>query len=113
MRSAPIDSMTRALVGLSTAPQAMSSCAAPMGPARGRPAGEVSVALLSAAAQAGPATVRELAARACVGYGAARYTATRLVSRGALVPVAEGRPMVLAAAEALSFWEAGPQGDHE
>lgn len=74
----------------------------------GRPVGavgDVSKALLSAAQAAGPATVRELAARACVGYGTARYTATRLVSRGALVPVAEGRPMVLAAAAARSFWE--------
>lgn len=101
----PLDSMSRVLLSLSS-PAVVGSGALRAAPcvARGRPAGDVSQALLSAAAAA-PATVRELAARACVGYGAARYTATRLVSRGALVPVAEGRPMVLAAAVARSFWE--------
>jgi hypothetical protein len=109
MRSMPLDSMSRVLLSLSSpAVVGVAAGALRAAPcvARGRPAGDVSQALLSAAAAA-PATVRELAARACVGYGAARYTATRLVSRGALVPVAEGRPMVLAAAAARSFWEEG------
>lgn len=61
---------------------------------RGRPAGDLSRALMGAAA-AGPATVRELAERACVGYGAARYTASRLVSRGDLVCVSTERPVLL------------------
>lgn len=87
---------------------------------RGRPAGEVSRALMGAAA-AGPATVRELAERACVGYGAARYTASRMVSRGELVILSPTeRPVVLgleaggaadvpaapaASATLRSFWE--------
>ena len=115
MRSMPLDSMSRVLLSLSSpAVVGVGAGALRAAPcvARGRPAGDVSQALLSAAAAA-PATVRELAARACVGYGAARYTATRLVSRGALVPVAEGRPMVLAAA-ARSFWEEdAAEGGHE
>lgn len=65
---------------------------------RGRPAGEVGLAMLSAVAQGGPGTVRDLAERACVGYAAARYTASRLVSRGALVALSAGRPAVLAPA---------------
>lgn len=73
--------------------------------AAGRPPGDVSRALLSAAAST-PGTVHELAERACVGYAAARYTSSRLVSRGELVPVREGRPRVLAVPVALrSFWE--------
>lgn len=63
---------------------------------RGRPMGEVGVALLQAA-KGGPGTVVQLAERACVGYGAARYTASRLVSAGALVPLTAGRPAVLGA----------------
>lgn len=59
--------------------------------------GEVGVALLHAAKR-GPGTVVQLAERACVGYGAARYTASRLVSAGALVPLSAGRPAVLGAA---------------
>lgn len=47
-----------------------------------------------------PATVRELAERAQVGYGVARYTASRLVDRGHLEVVASGRPAVLQRAEA-------------
>lgn len=39
--------------------------------------------------------MRELAARALVGYGPARYTCSRLVQLGALRPVAPGRPVVL------------------
>jgi hypothetical protein len=105
MRSVSLDSMARALVVLSTAPQAMSGHAAPLCPARGRPAGDLSLALLSAAAQSGPATVRDLAERACVGYAAARYTASRLVSRGELVALHQGRPRVLVPAAVRSFWE--------
>ena len=90
-------------------------------PARvGRPLGEVSLALLSAA-QRGPATARELAARACVGYDVARWKASDLVRMGALQPLGADRPRVLGlpqvvapaavAAEdafallARSFWE--------
>lgn len=57
--------------------------------------GDVAVALLGAARE-GPATVRTLAQRAQVGYGAAWYTACRLKERGQLVVVEEGRPAVLA-----------------
>ncbi len=67
---------------------------------RGRPEGSfgtVATALLSAAARE-PGTVVQLAERACVGYGAARYTASRLVSAGALAPRSAGRPVVLGAA---------------
>lgn len=83
--------------------------------------GEVATALLSAASMA-PGTVAQLAERACVGYDAARYTASRLVSAGALVAVAGGRPAVLAGAQApaadgtrvalerlRSFWECSPE----
>lgn len=57
--------------------------------------GDVAVALLGAARE-GPGTVRTLAQRAQVGYGAAWYTATRLKERGELVVVEDGRPAVLA-----------------
>lgn len=63
----------------------------------GRPRGsygDVAVALRDAAAS-GPASVRVLCERAQVGYVAGRYTASRLVANGALVPVQPGRPMVL------------------
>lgn len=60
----------------------------------GRPLGEVSLALLSAAS-AGPGTVRELAARACVGFDAARFKASDLVRRGALAALTDERPRVL------------------
>jgi hypothetical protein len=52
----------------------------------GRPQGsfgEVGQALVKAAAH-GPGTARQLAERVCVGYDAARYTASRLVSAGVL-----------------------------
>lgn len=62
---------------------------------RGRPRGEVSIALLEAARQ-GPGTVVDLAARAQVGRHAARYTASRLVTRGELVALNAGRPAMLA-----------------
>ena len=68
---------------------------------------------ISAAASQGPADVRDLAARAQVGYGAARYTASRMLARGELCLVAAGRPAVLALPEpdepplqgGLSFWD--------
>ena len=59
--------------------------------------GDVAAALLSAAARS-PGTVVQLAERACVGYDAARFKAAALVRSGALVPLTEGRPRVLAAA---------------
>ena len=61
--------------------------------------GEVSKALLDAAKQQ-PGTVRELAQRACVGFDVARKSASRLKVSGALKPVHEGRPEVLAPATA-------------
>lgn len=75
----------------------------------GRPMGEISQALLGAARQ-GPATVRELAARGCVGFDAARLTAPRLVKAGALVPLTEGRPRVLALPKAPVVRKAGQDG---
>lgn len=64
---------------------------------RGRPMGEIAAALLCAAARS-PGTVAQLAERACVGYDAARFKASALVRRGALVPLTDARPRVLAAA---------------
>lgn len=64
---------------------------------RGRPMGELASALLHAAASS-PGTVAELAERACVGYDAARFKASALVRSGALVPLSDSRPRVLAAA---------------
>lgn len=63
----------------------------------GRPVGslgEVAQALVRAA-EHGPGTARQLAERACVGYDAARYTASRLVSAGVLSRVSARRPAVL------------------
>ncbi len=57
--------------------------------------GDIAHALMDAAA-VGPATVRSLAERAQVGYGAAAYTVTRLVQRGELEVVHACRPAVLA-----------------
>ena len=92
----------------------------------GRPAGiygEIGQALVKAAAQ-GPGTARQLAERSCVGYDAARYTASRLGSTGALARLSNERPALLGlpapacddAAEladqadllARCFWRAGP-----
>lgn len=70
--------------------------------------GEVASAMVSAAAH-GPGTVAELAARACVGYGAARYTASRLVSSGALVALSAGRPAVLGAPQAAEAPQWSPE----
>lgn len=60
-----------------------------------RPRGEVFEAMRTAAL-AGPGTVTELAHRGQVGLPVARYTASRMLARGDLVPVSSGRPMVLA-----------------
>lgn len=57
--------------------------------------GPVALALRHAAQHAGPGTVEALAARAGVGYAVARYTASRMVDRGELVVLYEGRPAVL------------------
>jgi hypothetical protein len=60
-----------------------------------RPTGDIALAILEAARQQ-PGTVRELAARACVGSRHARYTCSRLQSTGRLVPLTPGaRPAVL------------------
>lgn len=60
--------------------------------------GDLAEALSTAAAE-GPAQVTTLAARAHVGYGVARYTASRMVARGELVVLAAGRPAMLALPE--------------
>jgi hypothetical protein len=68
----------------------------------GRPAGsfgEVGLALVRAA-EHGPGTARQLAERVCVGYTAARYTASRLVSAGVLARTDE-RPARLGLPGAL------------
>jgi hypothetical protein len=70
-----------------------------------RPLGEISMALHEAAASS-PGSVRDLAYRAQVGYDAARYTASRMVDRGELVIVQQGRPAVLGVATAQT-----PGGD--
>lgn len=85
-----------------------------------RPPGEVSLALLRAAA-AGPAPVRVLAQRVQVGFDVARYTASRLVERGELARLSDVRPVVLGLPEHLgtvsasdsvrSFWEQGGEGE--
>jgi hypothetical protein len=68
--------------------------------------GDVALALRSAAL-AGPGTVRDLAQRAQVGYSAARYTASRLCSRGELVVLDGGsRPALLVAPELLETRDA-------
>lgn len=61
-----------------------------------RPLGDLSRALIAAAFEH-PGTVRQLAERAQVGFGAAEYTASRLVDRGQLIRLNEGRPAVLGA----------------
>lgn len=58
--------------------------------------GALAQVLLKAANDQGPGTVRVLAERGQVGYAAARYTASRLVSSGDLVVQTTGRPSVLA-----------------
>lgn len=60
----------------------------------GRPLGELALAMLQAAQQ-GPATVKALSWRAQVGYGSARYTASRMLARGMLVVVKQARPAVV------------------
>lgn len=77
-----------------------------------RPRGELSQALVKAAAQ-GPGPVRALAARAQVGYSAARYTASRMVDRGELVVLEPGRPALLGVPSAVPQTPAGDElADH-
>lgn len=64
-----------------------------------RPRGEVRQALAQAFQQ-GPAEVKVAAHRAQVGLAVARYTASRMVDAGELVVVHDGRPAVLAVADA-------------
>ena len=61
----------------------------------GRPLGEVSQALLSAAKQ-GPAPMATLAMRAQVGYDVARFKVPALTRAGALVALNDERPRVYA-----------------
>ena len=65
-----------------------------------RPHGEVRSALLQAAREA-PGQVRDLAARAQVGFSAAQYTATRMLASDELVVVSEGRRNRVLAAPAM------------
>lgn len=67
----------------------------------GRPMGEVAAAMLAQARER-PGTVRELAARAQVGYRLGRYTASRMLLRGELVRVLGSRPAVLCASSGMS-----------
>lgn len=84
-----------------------------VGGTRGRPRGEIAAALVKAAARS-PGTVAQLAERACVGYDAARYKASALVRSGALVPLTEGRPRVLKAADgALAAPAQGDEHDND
>lgn len=62
--------------------------------------GEVAQAFIAAAVEA-PGTVLEIAKRAQVGHDVGRYTASRLVACGVLVPIGETRPAVLAAKTTL------------
>ncbi len=68
-----------------------------------RPRGEISCALQEAARQ-GPGTVAEICHRAQVGMSAGRYTASRMVDRGDLVVLNDGRPAVLVAADVAAAW---------
>jgi hypothetical protein len=75
----------------------------------GRPRGsygEITVALIEAARQA-PGTVRELAARAQVGFACAERKASCLVKRGDLVVVQQTKPMVLALPAAATVLDNG------
>jgi hypothetical protein len=64
--------------------------------------GEIGRALLDAALMHGPATVRGLAACSGVAYGAARYTASRMIGRGELVVIDRARPVLVAAPEVVT-----------
>jgi hypothetical protein len=64
----------------------------------GRPLGEVSQALLSAARQ-GPAPMATLAMRAQVGYDVARFKVPALARCGALVALNDERPRLYALPE--------------
>ena len=63
-----------------------------------RPLGPCAKALLQAASR-GPADVVQLAHRAQVSVPVARYTASRMVSRGELSVLTPGRPAVLGLAD--------------
>jgi hypothetical protein len=70
----------------------------------------VSVALLDAARQLGaPATMVQLAHRACVGYSTARFKVPYLARIGALVVVSNSRPR-LYALPATESADAAPAG---
>ena len=61
----------------------------------------MALALLEAA-QAGPADVKTLAMRACVGFAVARYSASRLLAAGRLTADRTRRPWVLRIADATA-----------
>lgn len=64
-------------------------------PRPGRPAGEIRTAIARSLAAHGPATVRQAAHSACVGYDAARYTVSRMVAAGEVLAVGpeQGAPL--------------------
>ena len=64
-----------------------------------RPVGEVAQALYSAAAV--PGTVKDFCTRARVGYAVGRYTASRMMRRGELVPVPDCQAQLLPAGPAV------------
>lgn len=65
-----------------------------------RPPGDITRALADAARE--PGTVVQLAQRAQVSLAAARYTASRMVGRGELAVVLDGRPAVLSVPQAAT-----------
>lgn len=63
---------------------------------RGRPLGEISLALLAAAEAGGPSTLVQLAQRSQVGYDSARFKVKYLVQAGALNVLTSTRPHLYA-----------------
>lgn len=74
---------------------------------RGRPIGEIRIALRQAAQE--PGTVLQLAARAQVGRAAAYYTASRMLSSGELEVRVPSKPAVLGLAEPRQVEQAGAE----
>ena len=70
--------------------------------------GDIARALRKAAEQ-GPASVREMAARAQVGQRCAWYTAHRLVAAGELAVLREQRPMILTLGEGAAVATQGQE----
>ena len=71
--------------------------------------GAVRQALLDAAREVG--TVRQIAARAQVGYDLARCTVSRMIDAGELLVLDERRPALLVAAGSVAHREAEAQAE--